>query len=294
MSIVVAIVVAYNPTLETIKKLFLSLSTQVDKIIVIDNGSDNSRDLIRICDAVNSLVIECLLENKGIAYAQNFGLKIARKIDADYVIYFDQDSHVKSDFVDTLKRSFLQLSTHQPIAAVAPIFKDSRYGFYYPFIILDQFGFRSKIRPDGNEEKPFSVSLVISSGMFTSMKVLDDVGEMRDDFFIDYVDTEWCLRALSKGYYLYAVPDACMLHAIGDNSIKLLRWRLPVHSAFRRYYRIRNAFYLFGLSHVPKLLSLREITFNLIHQFILISTQKNKAANFRSLLKALKDGIAHG
>src|SRR5437899_2419096 len=116
VSIVAAIIVSYNPTVKRIEELLLSLSTQVDKIIVIDNGSENSRDLIKVGEAFDFLVIECLHENKGIAYAQNFGLNIARDIGANYVIYFDQDSHVKNNFVHTLKQSFLQLSTHQPIA----------------------------------------------------------------------------------------------------------------------------------------------------------------------------------
>lgn len=60
--------------------------------------------------------------------------------------------------------------------------------------------------------------------------------------FIDYVDTEWCFRALSKGYKLYMSEKAVMRHSVGDDTINLLNFKIPVHSGYRRYYRVRNLF----------------------------------------------------
>lgn len=286
-----AIIVTYNPVLENVKNLLADIESQVNKIIIVDNGSENSNELLDICKEMDFIITEILSENFGIAFAQNAGVKIAKKNGADFVIYFDQDSSVPEHFVQILKQSFLDLSNNYKIAATVPIFKDSRFGFYYPLIVLGRFGLRTKILPTKIQTTPFPISLAISSGTFTSISVLDDIGQMRNDFFIDYVDTEWCLRALSKGYSLYAIPSVCMLHAIGDNSILILKWRIPVHSAFRRYYRIRNAFFLLRLSHVPKLLAIREIAFNFAHQIFLIVTQGNRFGNLKTLIKALKDGL---
>jgi rhamnosyltransferase len=66
---------------------------------------------------------------------------------------------------------------------------------------------------------------------------------MRENYFIDYVDTEWCIRAEAMGYKNYVSSKAVMKHAIGDNILKFKYFNVPVHSPFRRYYRVRNAFY---------------------------------------------------
>lgn len=81
---------------------------------------------------------------------------------------------------------------------------------------------------------------------------------MDESLFIDYVDTEWCLRAIAKGYKVYAATSAKMSHAIGDKAIKVLAWHVPVHSAFRRYYRLRNGLLLARMKHIPPLIKVRE------------------------------------
>lgn len=99
---------------------------------------------------------------------------------------------------------------------------------------------------------------------------------MDETLFIDYVDTEWCLRMHAHGYNVYITPNVVMKHEIGDAHIQLLGVVVPVHSPWRRYYRVRNGFYLFKMKHIPKLLAMREITFALIHQILLYVNSKNK------------------
>jgi rhamnosyltransferase len=287
-----AIIVTYNPVIAHVQQLCASIAGQVAKIIVVDNDSANADNLaaaFRACDAV---ALIRLPKNMGIAYAQNAGVAAAKNGGAQYLVYFDQDSSVPASFVDTLKQAFIALSAKHKVAATVPILKDSRHGFFYPLIQMRAFGLRRKIVPTGLEHQPFAISLAISSGTFTSVAVTNDVGDMRSDFFIDYVDTEWCLRAIHKGYSLYAVPAVCMLHAIGDKSIPLFKWRLVVHSAFRRYYRVRNAFFMLRLAHVPLLLGVREIVVNSIHQLILFATQEHKLLTIKSFATAVRHGLA--
>lgn len=284
-----AVVVTYHPEPDQIRRLLSDLQGQVAQVIVVDNGSGNTDRLLSACQGPGVLV-RALPTNVGIAHAQNVGVATARQAGARYVIYFDQDSAIPPGFVGVLEQAFLALASNHKLAATVPVFQDSRYGFFYPLIVLEKFGLRRKIVPDGTEREPFPISLAISSGTLTSLAVLDDVGHMRDDFFIDYVDTEWCLRALSKGYVLYAVPRARMLHAIGERAIRVWKWRLVVHSAVRRYYRIRNGFFMLRLGHVPLLLGLREVVLNCAMQAVFIVTQKDRWLN----LKSLATGIRHG
>lgn len=288
---VFAIIVAYNPNLINIFRLISILNHQVEKIIVVDNGSANCSELRAECVTIENVEIIALDKNFGIAYAQNCGIDFARNAKADYLVFFDQDSTIKENFVFLLKSYFLKLSESSKVAVVAPIFKDEKKGFFYPLICLSKFGLRRRITPDGSENLPIQVSFVISSGTFTSMAVVNDVGSMHSGFFIDYVDIEWCLRAAHAGYSLFAVPAARMMHSIGDRSVLFIRWRLAIHSEWRRYYRIRNSFFLFHFSHVPKILALREVFVNITHQFILIATQKNKRKQLKYLMHGILDGI---
>lgn len=289
---VFAIVVTYNPELDYLRRLAAELAAQVERLIVVDNGSGNAADLSLLCEEQAHIQLICLPKNMGIAQAQNIGCAAAKQSGAEFLIYFDQDSVVSKQFVQPLKNAFLSLSKLHKVALVAPIFKDERHGFFYPLIFLNKYGLRRKVVPRGNEVQPIPISIAISSGTFTSIAVMDAVGGMRSDFFIDYVDIEWCLRASRAGYSLFAIPGVCMLHSIGDRSIPFLKWRLVIHSEWRRYYRIRNGFFMLRLPHVPKILALREVVINVVHQAVLILTQQNKALQLKYFLRGVRDGFA--
>lgn len=286
-----AVLVTYNPDLPTLQGLVAALLGQVEQVMLIDNGSANAAALAAACRDTPRLSCQYLAENAGIAHAQNLGWRAAAQGGADYVIFFDQDSAVPATLVDALHAAFVSLAATQRLAATAPVFQDVRHGFFYPLIALGRWGLRRRIVPDGTETAPFPISMAISSGTFTSVAALHAIGPLRDDFFIDYVDTEWCLRAGSLGYALYAVPAARMLHSIGDRSVRFFKWRLVSHAPFRRYYRVRNGFFMLRLHHVPLLLGLREITINSAMQLIFMLTGSSKLANLKAYLAGVRDGL---
>lgn len=288
---VFAIIVTYHATPAHVLRLTSSLANQVDTIIVVDNGSANLAALRMCVEHDPRIALIALAQNMGIAFAQNAGIDHARKAGAHYLIYFDQDSVITDEFVQPLKAAFVSLSAAHKVALVAPIFKDEKNGFFYPLIWLNRHGLRRKIIPVGNETAPIPISIAISSGTFTSMAVMDRVGGMRSEFFIDYVDIEWCLRAVNAGYALFAIPAVCMLHSIGDSSMPFLKWRLVIHSEWRRYYRIRNGFWMLRLPHVPMLLALREVLINIAHQGVLLLTQKNRKLQLKHFLRGVRDGL---
>ena len=81
--------------------------------------------------------------------------------------------------------------------------------------------------------------------MLVPVSTLKDIGLMKEELFIDYVDIEWCLRAASKKFNFYAIPSATMSHAIGDERKSVLGREISIHSPFlRRYYLARNSIYM--------------------------------------------------
>lgn len=75
--------------------------------------------------------------------------------------------------------------------------------------------------------------------------------DMRDDFFIDYVDIEWGLRAKTLGFQSFGVCGAMMAHDLGDEPIEFFGKRYPLHSPLRHYYHFRNAVWMYRRGWLP-------------------------------------------
>ena len=122
--------------------------------------------------------------------------------------------------------------------------------------------------------------------MFVNSKIFKDVGLMKDGFFIDYVDTEWCLRCKSKGISIFVIPDAIMNHKIGSNSIKLLNKIVILHDDTRYFYQLRNSFLLLRYNYIPKLYAFIEI-FKTLIRIIYISIYFKKTSIFKGIFLSL-------
>ena len=155
---------------------------------------------------------------------------------------------------------------------------------------LNKYGFRKKLFPSSFKQD-IEVTCIISSGMCVRKSTVDFVGYMKKQLFIDYVDTEWCLRAIQKKCRIFVTPKVKMLHEIGNENIKVWKYRIPIHGPLRRYYRVRNSFYLLRYPHVQKLMAVREILFSLCHQFILILICKERGLYFKVMINAIVDGV---
>lgn len=287
--IIYAVIVTFNPSMDNLKRLLDQLSSQSVFSCVIDNGSSNI-DLseIKIESKTKCIILD---RNYGIATAQNKGIEYAIEKHADYIIFFDQDSSIPDGYVQALYEDYRDLlEQNEMVGAIGPRFVDDRFNFYYKTISIKKNGFREK-HDVSDIKKPLHSTLLISSGSLISVETLKSVGFMRDFYFIDYVDTEWCLRAEYAGYKNFVSANAVMRHTIGDNVLNFKFFNVPVHSAFRRYFRIRNAFYMLHEPHVPFVLVVREMIFNMIHQIILICFEDNKWQYIKSYFKGLKDGI---
>lgn len=274
-----SIIVTYNPNESNLTLLVNALISSGVTPIIVDNAS--KEDFSAPCHLIK------LDSNYGIAKAQNRGIKYALRQNAEAIIFFDQDSSIVDElFIKKLYQPILD----KKASITAPVFTDLARGFIYSIVDIDKHGKITKYYP-AVDDAPFKVSNVISSGTMVDVQALTEIGYMVDELFIDYVDTEWCLRAYNKGFDILVIPNARMTHSIGDKTLKLGAFYVPKHSPFRRYYRIRNAFYLLRQAYIPKRLAYREISFAIIHQMILIAVAKGeRLAYISSFYRGLRDG----
>ncbi|MGC9402643.1 glycosyltransferase family 2 protein [Vibrio genomosp. F10 str. 9ZC157] len=286
-----SIIITFQPELSSVEPLLLACQSNGNSVIVVDNGSENAKELAEVCQSFERVNLIYLDANFGIAEAQNIAIKHLQIDDDELVVFFDQDSSIGHDYLNQVEETYQKLERNYGRALVlGPSFYNRVSKFEYPVIKLNKLGLRQKILPS-QFAHPTEASCIISSGMTVKNDTLKQVGLMEESLFIDYVDTEWCLRARKLGYPILVDPSLVMEHEIGTNNLKLLRWRVPVHSAARRYYRIRNSFFLFNYSHVPKLTSLREIVFSIVHQVFLVIFTEEKIGHFKSLIRGVRDGL---
>lgn len=275
-----SIIVTYNPNEYNLTLLVNTLISSGVTPIIVDNAS--KKDFSVPCQLIK------LDSNYGIAKAQNTGIKYALKQNAEAIVFFDQDSSITDKFF--IKKLYQPILDRQA-RITAPVFTDAVKGFTYSIVDIDKNGVRKKYHPTINSEE-FFVSTAISSGTMIDTVTLKEVGFMAEELFIDYVDTEWCLRAFKRGYSILIVPAARMKHSIGDKIYKVGPFNVPKHSPFRRYYRLRNSFYLARKSHIPKRLAVREIFFSIVHQCLLIMlSHSERTAYIKSFYRGLRDGI---
>ena len=123
------------------------------------------------------------------------------------------------------------------------------------------------------------------------MKYAKRIANQPDEgLFIDFVDTEWCLRCRSKQISIRVVPSAVMHHRIGSRSISLGVVTVFVHSPIRCYYQLRNCFHLFRKRHVPFVFALRETASVFSNRALLLLFVPNRSAYVKAYFRALRDG----
>ncbi len=249
-----AVIVTYHPDLSNLRRLLDALVSQVDGIVIVDNGSKlDALDWMGSYTSSKPFILIPLHENRGIAAAQNAGISCVREHQADYVILFDQDSEPAYGMIEKLKnRARLFQTEGVSLGAVAPVYKSAESSLLSGVVRLGWLGFKRAFCEAGRAA--LEADFLIASGSLIPMSTLDAVGDMDESLFIDHVDTEWCFRARSKGFRLFGVCEAVMTHSLGNcrSRIWFLRWRtVSHHSPFRYYYIFRNSVRLQKRAYMP-------------------------------------------
>lgn len=283
-----AVIVAYYPDEDVLAQLVSALVPQVEHILVVDNNSEgfDFRPIAALSGKV-SLVIN--QENLGIAAGFNQGVAFAMEKGSSHVILFDQDSLPGEGMIAKMHEVFQEAESRGiQLAALGPNYVDVKGAGQSPFVKVQ--GLRL-VRVSGENSRFVSVDHLISSGCLIDLEALSVVGLFEEKLFIDYIDTEWCLRAKSKGYELYGVCEAYMEHDLGEQFLTILHKTIPVHSPLRHYYLMRNGVWLMRQSWVGWRWRVID-TVRLTKIFIVFSVfGKPRIEHFRSMLRGIKDGL---
>jgi rhamnosyltransferase len=287
-----SVTVTWNPDPAFLGYQIRSLAAQVDRILLIDNGSEHACVERMRANLAGCLVqVECLGMNVGLAQAQNIGICKAFALGATEVLLLDQDSLPYSGMVGALQEA---LGEDAQVAAVGPLRIDRRTGTRSHFV-ADAMWWPVRWRPSASDSAPGSaeVGVLIASGTLAKRCALEQSGLMREDLFIDHVDTEWCLRIRSQGWQLRGVPRALMLHSVGEAVRRhwLFGWReVALHTPTRTYFVNRNTLLLLASSFVPCRWKAFIAVRTLMLDLYLLVTASHRLERSRMIFAGLSDG----
>ena len=224
----IACIITFNPDIQIFEKCLCSVARQINEIIVWDNNSNNIYEIEKIIRKTqhDSIKLWKHRKNYGIAKSLNKIFDFARQKQCEWVLTLDQDSIVP----DNMMRNYLKYSDYPNIGIV---------------------GCRT---PDRNVESELfkgpavdMVNELITSGSLTNVDAWKRINGFDEKLFIDSVDKDFCINLMRHGYTLLRVNNVVMSHTIGNiKNIKIGRFSILIynHSSFRKYYQIRNMFYL--------------------------------------------------
>lgn len=198
---ITAIFSVYNPA-PTLTANVQAIASQVDKVIIVDDGS--SEDIRTILEQLRSLGCQVLSmdRNSGIAAALNTGIRQALANDTevpDFILTMDQDSTTEGKYVASLVAAFENArSVGVNVGMVAPGYVEGLPG-----------------RSDGSRGTVVFGDEPIQSGLLVPVSVLNDLGLLMSELFIDGVDSEFYLRARAAGRKVILAPEARLSHSLG-------------------------------------------------------------------------------
>jgi rhamnosyltransferase len=268
-----AILVTYQPDAEFTDRL-AKLSQQFPRVFVIDNAS---RDLH--IEQNTKIRIQRNNRNIGIAAALNIGLKCAEEAGYAWAVTFDQDSELVGAFIDRV------------LASVKAI---SAYRFLLGANYVDVHRRRLAHRGDSLKTGLIHRTTLITSGMLLPVAFARAIGGFREDFFIDSVDHEFCLRASDHGAALFVTREPLMRHSIGA-SVTGVRWARALSSAhppLRKYFIARNALWTVRL-HARRhpMWSLWQFARIGAEAVGILLFETCRSAKLAELLRGIKDGV---
>lgn len=278
--LIYAVIVTYHPDADFLRNVGAILP-QITGVVVVDNGGDLP-SLPRYITLIQNRT------NLGLAAAQNQGIAKAMELGAEWILLLDDDSTPDADMIAKMLAAYEANPQKRTIGLIAPRIHDRQIDKTYRVITGNRWWFSTKNNPSLYINNLF---FAIASGSLIKREVFKKIGMMREAYFIDHVDTEFCARLLKNKYTMMSAGHAVLHHALG-NSAREGNVILKNYSAERYYTQLRNMLWVvreYG-ADLPAYAALN-IGSSLREIFRVIVYEREKNAKLRAMCKGVWDGI---
>lgn len=276
-----AVVVTYFPNPVFADRL-RRVIPQVSRVIVVDNGS-KPRVTELLCNVASSHVeIITNLQNVGLASALNQGIRRAAVLGCAWAMTLDQDTLLDHDMVERLIEIYSGYPAPERVGVIGSNARSKDSG-------------RLFIRCQHNDRLFMEAKTVITSGSLVSIPVYGRVGQFREDFFIEGIDLEYCLRVRQHGYTILCSCRPLMTQVFGVGEERVFFGRMisvDNHESWRYYYRLRNLLQILRAYFWQEPWWCVKTLINLFKMLVKITVyESDRFAKFDAVARGVKDGV---
>ena len=275
---VYALVTLFHPKKENITGIN-EIANQVDRLYLLDNSEEDNSSLF---NEIKNIRYINLSDNMGLPKAFNYVLKDSSLNweDEDYILFFDQDSVIRSSHVKDEISIFDMLAQKTNIGCLGISYFNTSSGTQEIPRIKKEIS-----------EGCYIVNDVITSSMLTRYGIIKKVNFWNEDLFLDCADWDLCWRLKEVGYHICITNKVIFEHSVGTGDINLGLVKLRSCPPIRSYYRTRDNLNLIKKKYTPFRLRINMIIdctfFNVLRVIFLPETK----IRVKLMNKAWKDSI---
>ena len=219
-----AVVVLFHPEGDLTRRL-RRVQDQVAWLTVVSNDG-GAMDRLGALDA-DRLTHVRNSGNAGLAAALNTGLAYSGERGFSWCLLLDQDTVVDEDLLTGLADAYSAYPDHEKIGLLVPNYRSPG-------------GTRLAYCPEVAWQ---TVATAITSGSLVPLAAIEQLGGMREAFFIEGIDIEFSLRVRAAGLHVVATGRALMTHGAGAAEERRLFGRTVLvghHPPWRCFLQYRN------------------------------------------------------
>jgi rhamnosyltransferase len=287
-------ITTFNCDISFVANMIDKIVSQRIKCIIIDNASSNQKLLALLLSKFDSSQVEFwgFEENLGLGAAANAAINFALRNSYDYIVTFDQDTEIPTNYFASLQHEFARVQRivgqNQEIASLSPNIIEPKLNRQTLFVI---FGFLAHVPAVPDNDNLCYPEYITASGTMYALSAMKKIGGFDEKLFIDLVDIEWAQRAKYHDLLVVGTYSINIRHSIGDN-LKMLRGKAyPIHSDFRRYYMTRNSIYLSKKSHISIKFKIIDLTRLCVRLPWYVLNAQSKRNVVKYILQGIIDGI---
>jgi GT2 family glycosyltransferase len=227
--LVTIIIVTYNSG-EVIGDCLDSLGNNLNVIIVDNNSSDNTKEIIARYQHVKLVELD---KNYGFGVANNFGLM---EVKTNFAFLVNPDTKMSDDVFPKL----LDAADKYNNGAIFAPLSVSEAGEVLPMSFKTSLFKREKCRskfvvPDGD----ISVDFASGAAMLLRMEYFKEKVFFDPEIFLFYEDDDICLQTIARGYRIVVVSGARILHLTGRSVRPSIKY-----SFLKSWHMVRSRIYM--------------------------------------------------
>ena len=234
---------------ECLQSIYRSTKRASFEITVVDNNStDGSVDMLKSEFPEVKLIENC--QNLGFSKATNQGLRENKE---RYILLLNPDTIVLPNALDRMIE-FMEANSHAGALGCRLLYPDGRLQpscRSFPTLItaffentgLEKLFLRNRIigrhrigHWDYNDIR--EVDQPMGSALMVRREAITQVGLMDEQFHMYYEDVDWCFRIKKRGWKIYFIPLAQIIHYGGQSArLNMAKMRIQRYKSRHKFFR---------------------------------------------------------